>query len=219
MSPACCLNASSLSRRVLLARFLFDESQTHQFMKATVFMIIAAIICIRLMAQETFATRSGRITFFSEAPIADVDATNNKVYIVLNTATNALDVSANMHDFQFRNEKMGRDAERDYIEIDEHPKTSFKGTLKGEINYDKPGTYNAVATGRLNIHGNERDVSEKGTVTVRDGRVVLNCQFKVALDDYRIETPKILGKEMTEDTVLVTLEASLEPQRDAASKK
>jgi polyisoprenoid-binding protein YceI len=164
------------------------------------------------VAQEkVFATNSGYASFFSEAPIADVDARNQKVKVSLNTSTGAMTVAINMKDFQFRNAKMGRDAQRKYIEINKYPAASFRGKLSGEINYGKPGEYPATARGILKIHGVEKQVSEKGTVTVQNDRILLNCEFNVQLKDYNIETPTILGKEMTQESMLVKVEATLQP--------
>ena len=43
-----------------------------------------------------------------------------------------------------------------------------------------------------------------------DGRQVkLKSEFNVILADYSIETPQILGLEMTEDKVLVKIDATL----------
>jgi polyisoprenoid-binding protein YceI len=116
-----------------------------------------------------------------------------------------------MTDFEFRNAKMGRDARKKYIEIDQYPEASFRGKITTDIDYKKPGTYPATATGKLKIHGTEKEVTEKGTVRVQKGKIRLVSEFYVGLKDYKIETPKILGQEMTEDKVLVKIEATLTP--------
>jgi polyisoprenoid-binding protein YceI len=160
--------------------------------------------------KKVFATSSGYASFFSEAPIADVDARNKKVKVSLNPSSGQLTVDLNMKDFQFRNAKMGRDAQRKYIEIDKYPEAGFNGKLTGEIDYEKPGKYPATAKGKLKIHGVEKEVSEKGTVTVEKDKILLVCEFKVELKDYNIETPTILGKEMTQDNMLVKFGATLQ---------
>ena len=189
-------------------------------MKASVlFVLVGWLSFVHAVAQETFTTSNASISFYSEAPVSDVDARNNKAKVSLNTSSSELLVNVVMDEFQFKNEKMGRDARRSYIEIDKYPKAGFRGKISGKINYDKPGTYEAVAKGKLNVHGVEKEVTQKGTVTVGDDKIILKSQFYVELNDFQIETPKILGKEMTQEKVLVKIEASLSPQVDAASKK
>jgi polyisoprenoid-binding protein YceI len=91
--------------------------------------------------------------------------------------------------------------------------------LTGKIDYDKPGTYPTTATGKLTIHGVEKQVSEKGTVVVEKGQVRIASQFNVQLKDYNIGTPKILGHEMTEENVLVKINATLTENAKKATRK
>ena len=177
------------------------------FLTATLLILVQPTI-----AQKIYATNKGTASFFSKAPIADVDARNTKVRVRLNTGNQELTFDIKMADFQFKSAKMGRDARKNYIEIDQYPKASFRGKITTDINYTKPGTYPATATGKLEIHGTEKDVTEKGTVTVGKGKIRLASELNVQLKDYNIKTPKILGKEMTEEKVKVMIAATLEAQ-------
>lgn len=181
--------------------------------------ILLLLPVCRIAAQHSFATVKGTITFFSEAPVADVDARNDKVRIELNTSTQELTFDATMADFQFKNKKMGRDSDKKYLEREKYPKAEFKGKITTRLDYNKPGKHTVNVTGVLKIHGTEKRITEKGTVTVLKNKVMLQSSFYALLKDYNIETPKILGKEMTADKVLVKVEASLALQTDLAKKK
>ena len=185
--------------------------------------IIATTFLLPLhgVVAQKYTSTTGYVSFYSKAPIADVDARNEKVKVEMNTSNGEVNFDIKMTDFKFKSAKMGRDARKKYLEINKYPKAGFKGKIKGKIDYDKPGSYKATATGKLKIHGVEKDVTEEGTVTVGDkGQVKLQSEFVVVLADYNIETPKILGQEMTEDNVLVKLEATLSKgPKDVASKK
>ncbi len=187
----------------------------------TLFIIVITVLLPlqRLVAQNKYTSIKGYVSFFSKATIADVDAKNEKVKVELNNGELIVDIT--MTDFQFKNEKMGRDARKKYLEIDKYQKAGFKGKIQGKIDYDKPGSYSATATGKLKIHGVEKDVTQKGTVTVVEGgQVKLKSEFNITLADYNVETPKILGQEMTEDKVLVKIEATLSKGgKEIASKK
>ena len=188
----------------------------------TLFIIVVTVLFPLLgVAQNKHTSTKGYVSFFSKAPVADVDAKNEKVKVEMNTSDGEVIVDITMTDFQFKNEKMGRDARKKYLEINKYPKASFKGKIQGKIDYDKPGTYSATAMGKLKIHGVEKDVTEKGTVTVVEGgQIKLKSEFNITLADYKIETPKILGQEMTEDKVLVKIEATLtKGKKEIASKK
>lgn len=167
----------------------------------------------KVAAQDAYVTNKGQITFFANAPIADVDATNNKVSMKLNTSTGELSVDIDMQAFRFKNKKMGRDARRNYIEIDKFPKASFIGKISGKVDVDKPGSYPVKTRGKLKIHGVENEITEEGTIYVKQGQIRIHSEFDVALEDHKIERPKILGQEMTDSKVSVTVDATLSPVR------
>ena len=191
-------------------------------MKALFIIVVTVLLPLHgVVAQNKYTSTKGYVSFFSKAPIADVDAQNEKVKVEMNTSDGELIFDITMADFKFKSDKMGKDARKKYLEIDKHPKAGFKGKIQGKIDYDKPGTYNVTATGKLKIHGVEKEITEKGTVTVvKAGQVRLKSEFNVTLADYSIDTPKILGQEMTADKVLVKIEAALtKDPKDVASKK
>ena len=190
-------------------------------MKALFGIAIALLLPLHgIVAQNKFMSNKGYVSFFSEAPVSDVDARNDKVKVELNISDGEVIIDITMMDFQFKNRKMGRDARKKYLEIDKYSKAGFKGKIQGKIDYDKPGSYQATATGKLKIHGVEKDITEKGTVTVGDkGQIKLESEFNVALEDYKIETPEILGKKMTKDKILVKVEATLTKGKGDTSKK
>jgi polyisoprenoid-binding protein YceI len=180
-------------------------------MKPRTWILLAWLLPLRPAVSQIYSTNKGFISFFSEAPIANVDARNSNVTVELNTSTNELTCDIDMKDFDFKNGKMGRDAQRKYIETNEYPTAGFKGKMSGEIDFSKPGKYPATATGKLKIHGVENQVTEKGTVTIQKDKILVASEFYIRLADYKIDTPSILGKKMTKDNVLVKVQATLRP--------
>ncbi|CAN5530077.1 hypothetical protein BH10BAC4_BH10BAC4_17800 [soil metagenome] len=192
-------------------------------MKLKVFLFLVAAVAwpaFRTTAQSVYTTNTGHISFFSKAPIKDVDAQNEKARIGLNVSSGELTIDMAMKDFKFKSGKMGRDAQKSYLETDKFKVASFKGKIKGDVDYHKAGTYQTTVTGKLKIHGVEKEVTEKGTVTVNAGKITLKSEFHVQLKDYNVETPKILGKEMAGESVLVTVSTVLSgPEKKISSKK
>lgn len=187
----------------------------------TLFTIVATmLLALPGVAQNHYATTKGFVSFFAKAPVADVDAKNEKVKVELNPSDGEVNFDMAMKDFEFKNGKMGRDAQKKYLETEKYAKAGFKGKIQGKVDYDKPGSYPVTAKGKLKIHGVEKEISEKGTVVVDGGGVKLQSEFSVALADYKIETPKILGQKMTAEKVLVKIEAKLtKGAKEVASKK
>ncbi|AYB30330.1 YceI family protein [Chryseolinea soli] len=189
-------------------------------MKTLFTMVAAMLLVLPGVAQKQYTTNKGFVSFFAKAPVADVDAKNDKVNVELNPSSDEVSFDMAMKDFEFKNGKMGRDAQKKYLETEKYTKAGFKGKIQGKVDYDKPGSYPVTAKGKLKIHGVEKDVTEKGTVVVDGDGVKLQSQFNVTLADYKIDTPKILGQEMTADKVLVKIEAKLmKGAKEVASKK
>jgi len=181
---------------------------------------VVVILLSQVSAQNNLSTAEGRASFYSKAPVSDVDAQNDNVKMDLDPKSGDLSIDMNMRDFKFKSEKMGKDAEKKYLETEKFTKASFKGKIQGNIQYDKPGTYSAVAAGKLTLHGVTKDIKEKGTVTVvGKGKVKLHSQFMLALKDFSIDQPEILGKKMTAESMKVTIEGTLTSGVDSASKK
>jgi polyisoprenoid-binding protein YceI len=187
----------------------------------TLFIICTILLPLSgVVAQNKYTSTKGFISFFAKAPVADVDAKNNNVKVELNPSDGEVTFDMAMKDFEFKNGKMGRDAEKKYLETEKYTTAGFKGKIQGKIDYDKPGSYPVTAKGKLKIHGVEKEVSEKGTVVVNKEGVKLLSEFTVALADYKIETPKILGQKMTAEKIQVKIDAKLmKGAKEVASKK
>lgn len=202
-----------------MAYFLASIVKQHGM--KTLLIIIATILLplSGVVAQGKYTSTKGFVSFFAKAPVADVDAKNNKVKVELNH-DGEVTFDMAMKDFEFKNGKMGRDAEKKYLETVKYPTAGFKGKIQGKVDYDKPGSYPVTAKGKLKIHGVEKEVSEKGTVVVDKEGVKLQSEFTVALADYKIETPKILGQKMTAEKIQVKIDAKLtKGSKVVASKK
>ena len=66
------------------------------------------------------------------------------------------------------------------------------------------------ATGKLTIHGVEKERTLDGTITIKGGAIRLGSKFKVHVADHGIKVPTLYVKNIAED-VDVTIDAILEP--------
>src|SRR5438309_8290258 len=98
------------------------------------------LICgAALQAQDKFYTKSGKVEFFSKAPLEDISARNKTVSELLDAKTGDLQFSVLMKSFEFEKALMQDHFNSDYVESDKYPKAEFKGTILNnkEINYTK----------------------------------------------------------------------------------
>ena len=138
-------------------------------MKKTVALLASFLLLTLIIhAQGKFFTKTGKITFYSNAPLEDIEASTKTAAAILDAGTGAVQFQVLMKSFEFKKALMQEHFNSDYVESDKFPSGEFKGTIinNAEINYGKPGTYTAKIQGKLTIHGVTRDVSTTGTVVV-----------------------------------------------------
>lgn len=161
-------------------------------------------------AQGKFYTKTGKISFFSTTSVENIEAINKSVVALLDTKSGDLQFAVLMKGFEFKKALMQEHFNKDYVESDKFPKGEFKGQISNnsEINYSANGNYPAKAKGKLTIHGITKDIETTGTITVKDGKVMLNAVFNVLIADYNITVPKLYRDNISK-SIKVTADCPL----------
>jgi polyisoprenoid-binding protein YceI len=142
--------------------------------------------------------KSGKVSFFSSAPLEDIEATNQSAQSVINTNTKEVAVKIPIKAFKFDNSLMQEHFNENYMESEKFPHATFKGKINEEVDLTKEGIYQVSATGKMNIHGVERDQTIKGKLQVAGGKAILDSSFEVLLVDYKIEVPTVVFQKIAE---------------------
>jgi hypothetical protein len=168
------------------------------------------IVVVQVSYGQKYAAEKSTITFFSNAAIEDITATNKKASSIFNSSNNEIVFSVPISEFQFAKSLMQEHFNEKYMESDKYPKATFQGVIQ---NFDikKRETQNARAVGKLTIHGNTNDVELPGTVEFKDEKLIMRSKFMVKLVDYKIEIPQLLWQNIAEQ-VEVTVEFIFKPQ-------
>lgn len=168
-------------------------------------MVLISSATLRVAAQDLiYATKEGSINFYSNAPLEDIEAKNNKVISLLNTANKEIVVRVPIKQFQFRNKLMQEHFNENYMESERYPYATFKGTMNENIDFKKPGTYEVSATGVLNIHGVNQKRTLKGKLQITNTGLILNTQFDVLLADHKIKVPRLVFNKIAEKIAVST---------------
>jgi hypothetical protein len=170
--------------------------------------ILAAIISTATFSQKVYTTRTGKITFFSSAPLEDIEAKNNAVTSQLSTSNGQYNFEMNIKDFHFENDLMEEHFNEDYLHSDKIPKAFFKGFITNlkDINFAKDGVYNATVKGSLTIHGVTKEIVQNGTIEIKGAKAIARSKFKVLRKDYNIGGS--LASKMISDTVEITIDCT-----------
>ncbi len=175
-------------------------------------MITALVLLILQLPAQKYVTKSGNISFYSSAPLEDIEAHNRQVNAALDTGTGDLVFKVLIRSFQFEKALMQEHFNENYLESHKFPTATFKGKITNldDMALDQDGTYEAKVEGDLTIHGVTRPVSETGTFTVREGMINGKAEFDVLVEDYDIKIPKTVINNIAE-SIRISVDVELEP--------
>lgn len=201
---------------------------TRLSMKKIKFLLFLGLLISQMTNAQIYQAKLKTVKFYSHTAMEDIDATDTTAIILLNAANNDVNVIINIKGFDFTNETMESHFNENYMETDKEGVKDAKGnvtypnrkaTLKGKINekidYTKDGTYNASLTGKLMIHGVEKERTINVTFVVKGGGVTVDSKFTITLEDHDIKIPSVMGAKIAEN-VEVTVHAVM---TNVASKK
>ena len=163
-------------------------------------------------AQDKYFTKTGKINFYSKAPLEDIEGKNKTVTAVIDSKSGAVQFAVQMKGFEFEKQLMQQHFNENYVESNKFPKGEFRGNItnNSEINYSKDGTYNAKVKGKMTIHGVTKDVESTGTVKVDGGKLDVNSNFNVLISDYNIKIPAVV-KDKVSNTIRIEVDCKLDP--------
>lgn len=164
-----------------------------------------------LQAQDKYFTRDGYIRFFSSTSVEDIEAKNNNVAAVL-ASDGQVEFAVLMKSFQFEKALMQEHFNENYVESNTYPKATFKGKVQNmdQVDLKKPGEYPVTVKGTMDMHGVQKEIEEKGTISVEGDAVTLNSVFKLKPEDYNIEIPNTVRNNIAEH-IEVTVDCKLAP--------
>lgn len=186
-----------------------------KFVERTLFLAIFSFFIIfstPLAAQKIFIAKTSNISFFSKTPLKDIEAENKTSVAIINLETKDIALKIPVKNFVFPNKLMQEHFNENYLETEKYPFSTFKGKVNEPIDVSKDGKINIIATGKMLIHGVERDQTFKGTATIKDKAFIIDSVFEVALVDFKIDVPKIVFEEIAEK-IKVTVKLNFEEKK------
>ncbi len=168
-------------------------------MKKTTTLIVSLLLST-LMYAQTYTSKTGNVSFSSDAPAELINAESKKMVGILKAKENTFAFSIKMTSFQGFNSELQREHfNENYVESDKFPKATFTGKIIDNIDFTKDGTYKVTAKGKLTIHGKIQERSIPATITTKDGKVSIYSKFTVKLVDHDIERPTLVLKKIAEE--------------------
>lgn len=159
-------------------------------------------------AQSRFQIATSTVSFFSSAPMEDIEAHNNKAKGIVDFSANTFLIKIPVRGFDFSSDLMEEHFNENYLESSKYPDAVFRGNLQGVYDLKKDGQYPVTATGDLTLHGVTQKRTIPCTITVTNGIAQVSSVFQIKLADHKIDIPKLVFKKIAE-VVEVKIDAAL----------
>ncbi|MGF1583941.1 MAG: YceI family protein [Bacteroidales bacterium] len=172
---------------------------------------LLSLIILPVISQSSYITREGSISFYSSAPLEDIDAMNNQVQAVLDASSGEIAIRMRIEYFKFRMALMQRHFNERFMNSDQYPESVFSGYINdfNELSLTDKNE-NVVVNGELTIRGITRSVKISGTIERVGPHLLCKATFPVRLEDYDIRIPRLLIRNIAEE-VEVTVNMRLAP--------
>ncbi|TAH27485.1 MAG: YceI family protein [Cytophagales bacterium] len=160
---------------------------------------LAVLWCNIGFAQNQLKSNNTIIKFFSETPVENIDAICKEAVSILSIPKNQMAFSVPIKCFKFKNALMEEHFNEKYMESHQYPNATFAGTITDQIDFKNDGDYKFNVSGKLKIHGVEREINLPATAIVKQGKISLNADIMVKLVDYKIEVPTLVFNKIAEE--------------------
>ncbi|GIV35925.1 MAG: hypothetical protein KatS3mg032_0304 [Cyclobacteriaceae bacterium] len=165
---------------------------------------------VHTTSAQQYTVAGGYISFYSSAPLEDIQAVNQRVSSLFNSTSGEIAFSVPVNGFEFKKKLMQEHFNEKYLESEKFPRATFTGRISG---YDASvsGLQTVQAVGKLTIHGVTRKVNVPGTIARQGENLIMKSKFTVRLEDYSVSIPKILRQNIAQQ-VEVTVDLVFKPR-------
>ncbi len=170
---------------------------------------IALLFSTQLAIGQKYFSKTGKISFTSEAPTEKIEAQNTSASTMIDMATGTMEWAVLIQGFKFEKALMQEHFNENYMESETYPKSKFKGKIDNikDVNFTKDGSYPVTASGQLDMHGISKPVTVTGVINVNNGIISAKSNLSILLADYGIVIPKVVADNISK-TVNITVEAN-----------
>lgn len=171
-------------------------------MKRSIFAVILLVLVSHIVgAQSRYIDRAGKASFFSKAPLENIEAHNDQALSMLDAEKGEIAASILMKSFRFEKALMQEHFNEKYIESDKYPKATFKGKIKdfSKLDLSRDGKYTVEVEGEITIHGETQPLKTNVDFVVKDKVISASATFLLRVKDFKITIPTVVVKNIAEE--------------------
>lgn len=152
-----------------------------------------------LYGQSRLIDRSGTLSFYSSAPMEDIEATNNSALGIIEMPSGKAAVSILIKGFKFEKALMQEHFNENYMESDKFPKATFSGQIADPSILSKEGKFETEIKGQMTIHGVTKDLTMLCQFDISGTEIKVESKFNLSVADYEIEIPKLVRNNIAKE--------------------
>lgn len=160
--------------------------------------LLLLVLMPSLYYAQQFTTRNGMVGFEASVSGFDpVEANTHSASAILDASSGTVASLVFVNGFRFKIGLMQEHFNENYMETPKYPKATFKGNIEG---FEKSGlsenSKSYPLKGDLTIHGVTKHIELDCSLKMVDGTLVMEGEFVVSPEDYRIEIPKLVKNKI-----------------------
>lgn len=169
------------------------------------------VICFLLIASaaesQVYLTRSGRIDFYSNAPLEIIHAYSDKLKGALDLEKKAFAFTVKIRSFEGFNSPLQREHfNENYMESDKYPEAVFEGKIIEDLNIETTGKQAVRAKGIITIHNVKKEIIIPVELKTEGSVITAAARFVLMPKDFGIRIPKIVHEKIASE---INVEVSL----------
>ncbi len=162
---------------------------------------------------QQYLTKNGSVVFLSQASLSEFEGKSTSLQGLIDYDKNLLDFYLDLNTLDTGIGLRDKHMRENYLETADFPFAEFTGKLANLQNPEPGKVQQVTAVGKFKLHGVEREVTVKGTLSPQsNGSLLLDAKFVILLSDYKIEIPKLVFYELAPEQQ-VSLKATLTPKK------
>ncbi|MEQ1554410.1 MAG: YceI family protein [Ferruginibacter sp.] len=178
-------------------------------MKKTILLLVVTTTTMLSFAQKKKITTSATINFDAITTLDALPKADNKTVVAsINTKNGEVAFESIIKSFSFTNPTIQDHFNgAKWMDSEKFPKATFKGKITNlvDVNFKVDGSYNAIVTGNLTIHGVTKPITTNAIIVVKEKAVTTTAEFSIKLADYNVDGAAIAaGKVAKEPKITVT---------------
>ncbi|MBS4071109.1 YceI family protein [Algoriphagus aquatilis] len=173
--------------------------------------ILSFLWSFSVHAQE-YQTANGKATFLSKASLSEFTGESKTLKGLIDLDKNLVDFFLDLNTLKTGITLRDKHMRENYLETEKYPFAEFTGKFE-TLPKLNGASEKVTVRGKFKIHGVEREITVTGNLKkLTNGSLELKAAWVVALNDYKIDIPKLVFYELAAEQQ-VSIEAILNPKK------